>query len=692
MRAILSLCGLILGLTISAQDVMVIHKTGQIAEKALISVTDSVYFNEDGTVINFIVNGSLTSYALSVIDSITFGQSSDTVSVIYSGSSAIVDNPLAFDGVTVSISGADVKITSVSETKDIVYKLSGTTTDGSFKMYSDKRFDLVLAGLSLTNSSGPAINIQSDKNITVLIPPASVNFLADGSSYNDQVTGDDGNTENQDAAFYSEGKLVFTGSGKLTVTGNGAGKHALFSEETVEVTEGTILVNGAAADGLHGKKGVVVSGGSVSVNGSGDGIDGGSGNVLLSGGTLTLVTSGSSVLVSSGSGYDPSHCSAIRSDSIVTLDGAKVTITGTGKGNRGISSDGGIEILSGTLVINESGAGASYTNTSGAVDAYGANCLSSDGSISIAGGTITLTNSGSAGKGISSCTLTIGNEGGSPVVNITTTGSKITLSGNGQNAESAEAKAIKATGAVVIANGDLIISSADDGIKSAASVTISHANVELVKSVEGIEAPAITVNSGTVSIVASDDAFNATRGNGGESNDGSQLYLNGGNIQVNAPGGDGLDSNGSITMTGGTVVVHGPQSSPEVGMDYNGTCNVNGGLLVISGSNSNMTQAPSTTSSLYALKVTTNSALSASTLFHIRDASGNSIVTFQPARSYYSVVFSSSALSNGGSYSVYTGGTCSGTNSNGLYSGGTYTGGTMRKTFTVSGKVTNVSF
>jgi len=127
-------------------------------------------------------------------------------------------------------------------------------------------------------------------------------------------------------------------------------------------------------------------------------------------------------------------------------------------------------------------------------------------------------------------------------------------------------------------------------------------------------------------------------------------------------------------------------------MDYNGTCNVNGGFLILSGSNSNMTQAPSATSLLYAVKVTTNSALSASTLFRIQDSSGNDLVTFQPARSYYSMVFSSSALENGKSYSVYTGGTCSGTNSNGLFSGGTYAGGTLRKTFSVSGKITNVSF
>ena len=87
-----------------------------------------------------------------------------------------------------------------------------------------------------------------------------------------------------------------------------------------------------------------------------------------------------------------------------------------------------------------------------------------------------------------------------------------------------------------------------------------------------------------------------------------------------------------------------------------------------------------------------NTSLSASTLFHMQDASGTNRLTFQPIRNYYSIVFSSSELLNGSTYSIYTGGTCTGTVSDGLYTGGTYSGGTFRKTFTIAGKVTNVNF
>lgn len=48
-------------------------------------------------------------------------------------------------------------------------------------------------------------------------------------------------------------------------------------------------------------------------------------------------------------------------------------------------------------------------------------------------------------------------------------------------------------------------------------------------------------------------------------NDGSLLTINAGYLMVNTTGGDGLDSNGNILMTGGTVVVHGPPRHPKWG-------------------------------------------------------------------------------------------------------------------------------
>jgi hypothetical protein len=92
------------------------------------------------------------------------------------------------------------------------------------------------------------------------------------------------------------------------------------------------------------------------------------------------------------------------------------------------------------------------------------------------------------------------------------------------------------------------------------------------------------------------------------------------------------------------------------------------------------------------MKATASSNLAASTLFHIQDAIGNDVVTFKPVRSTYYLAFSSSQLKNGATYSIYTGGSSTGVNTDGLYTGGTYSGGTLKKTFTISSKITNVTF
>lgn len=742
-RTTLLALGIICSTALFSQEKMYIHKSDKMTLGALISMTDSIYFSNDGLVTYFHIGDTLAEYPTSEIDSISFGANSNTIYITYNGTGVSVINPFAFEGVSVLVSGADVTVTSTTETQDINYSLSGTTTSGMFKIYSGKRYNLLLNGVSIANPDGPAINIQSEKKTSVVLLDGTINTFSDGNNYAAPAINGNGEEEDQDGAFFSEAKLVFSGTGTMVLSGNGSDQHALSSDDFIEIDGGNITVTNAVKDGIHANDGFLITAGTIHVTASGDAIDGDAGNILISGGSITTInneddvkgiscdstlivsggtlnltvtgdqskaikcdqaitlsggditihTSGNAVLEASGAGYDPSYCTAIKCDAAISISGAVITIVNTGKANKSVSSDTDIEVTSGTVNITNSGLGATYVNSSGVTDAYVATCFSADGSISILGGSVTTSNSGSGGKGISSDgLLTIGSTSTSPTLKVTTTGTKIYISGSGDNAQYAEAKAIKSDGAIAINNGAITIASADDGIKSEASVTISNATVLITNSTEGIEAPYITVNSGNVSVKSSDDCFNATFGNGGENDDGSLLTFNGGYIVANTTGGDGLDSNGDIAITGGTIIVHGPPSSPEVGMDYNGTCNVTGGFLVISGTNSNMTQAPSSTSTQYGLKIKSNSSLSSSTLFHIQDASANNIVTFQPIRSYYSIIFSSADLHNGSTYSIYTGGTSTGTNTDGLYTDGVYSGGTLKKTFTISSIITNVTF
>ena len=103
-----------------------------------------------------------------------------------------------------------------------------------------------------------------------------------------------------------------------------------------------------------------------------------------------------------------------------------------------------------------------------------------------------------------------------------------------------------------------------------------------------------------------------------------------------------------------------------------------------------MAQAPSTSSTQYSILLTFNTMLSAQTLVHIQNGSGQDILSFVPGKQYNSVAFSSQDLVKGSTYDVYYGGSSTGTASDGLYQDGTYTPGTKYASFTISSMVTNV--
>jgi hypothetical protein len=252
---------------------------------------------------------------------------------------------------------------------------------------------------------------------------------------------------------------------------------------------------------------------------------------------------------------------------------------------------------------------------------------------------------------------------------------------------------------ITIGGGTITASSGDDGIHADSALEINGGTIEITKSYEGIESAAITLRDGTLRIVASDDGINAAGGNDGSSiqgrpgqntfnpSSGISLTISGGYIVIDAAG-DGIDVNGPITMTGGTVLVNGPTSNGNGALDYDGTFTMTGGDLIAAGS-SGMAQAPGTLSTQYSVLVTFPSAQPAGTMVHIETEDGEEILTFVPTKAYQSIVFSSPQLEKGAAYTVYTGGSSTGTNTNGLVFGGIYTSGTQVTSFTLSGIVTN---
>jgi hypothetical protein len=716
----------------TGNDVLRVHASGQTGRYAVDTI-DSLTFASD-TWLRILQASGASQFALADVDSLTFTSGAgSTVFIDWQAGSVAVDNPLAGQGVDVQVSGADVTVTA-GDVEDVLYMLSGNSSDGAFKIYADTDFSLGLDGLELSNTDGPAVNIQADVVVVVELQAGTTTVLTDGVDYADPP-----NDEDQKAALFSEGTLVFTGTGALVVEGQGSNQHGLCSDGLIEVQSGDLQILSAVKDAIHTNDGYLQEGGHVAVTASGsDGVDAGDGPVGISGGTLTVVntaddseglkcdgelvisggtvdlmiegdaskglnavsaaltggnvsiqTTGGVILEASGLGMDPSYCTAIKADESVLLDGCEVEIGTTGPAGRGISCDGVVQVLSGSLQVTSSGGGAAYTNPDGEADAWHGPCINADGDLELLGGTITLGHSGSGGKGIAGdANLTIGTAEAGPVLQITTTGTRITIGGG----EYAEAKGVSVDSLLTIHNGTITVSSPDDAFKSKTRVVMNGGTVSIPASAEGMEAPFIDITGGVIHLTSTDDGLNSTLGNDIEGNDGSLMHISGGYIHLNASNGDGIDGNGNLTIDGGTIVLHGPPAQPEVGLDVNGTFRVDGGFLVVSQINSNMVETPAGVTTQRCMLFRRNQALAANTIFRVQDTQGNPLVTFAPARTYSCILFSAPAIIAGTAYEVYTGGTCTGTVQDGVYTGGTYSGGTLRASFTSSSMVQTVNF
>ena len=274
----------------------------------------------------------------------------------------------------VNISGNDV--TANYTGKDVIrYVLTGETNDGFFKLYSSKKQAIVLNGVKITNPDGAAINNQSKKRTFIVLNDGSKNYLTDGTNYADAI-----DTEDMKACFFSEGQLIFSGSGYLEVDANC--KAGIRSDDYVRTMPNTnIYVDASAGNGIRGNDAVIVTGGVINVNVTGTADKGIStdGEVRIDGGRTSILTSGGYEYDSDDSDY--SACSGIKADSLVTINGGELNIKSTGIGGKGINCDDKININNGVVRIITTG--KRQKDSKGSVSPKG---IKADGDLTINGG------------------------------------------------------------------------------------------------------------------------------------------------------------------------------------------------------------------------------------------------------------------------------------------------------------------
>lgn len=241
-------------------------------------------------------------------------------------------------------------------------------------------------------------------------------------------------------------------------------------------------------------------------------------------------------------------------------------------------------------------------------------------------------------------------------------GAILTVSDGELTIDSAD-DALHSNDVVNITGGILNLSTADDGVHADNILTITGGTLNVQNSYEGLEGTVVNISGGTVTVSARDDGINACGGNGGggwwprvttTKSGGAGLSpsinISGGYIDVTVPAGDtdGLDSNGDVNISGGTLFV---KSSAGGGMsgtiDADGTLTVNGGTIIACGG---IEKTPSTASVNYSARM--NASMTAGA-YSIKDSSGNILASFKLIMTYSALLFSSDSIVSSGSYTLY---------------------------------------
>lgn len=384
MKKLLTLLLLCWGVQLFAQQNVYIWQGGDF-DKVVLPVTDEMPFSNGGTTIT--IGGN--TYDVNQIDSLTFTtpvlDKTGKVVVRYEGSKATVVIPEGMNGVTASVSGAHVSLTSTNVVDEYEYVLEGASSNGSLTYTGNFKCKFYLNGLNLTSAQGAALDIQCGKRIDLFLFEGTRNMLSDCA----------GGLQN--AALYCKGHMEVKGGGTLTVTGRS--KHAISSKEymIIKKSVGKITVASAVSDGIHCGQYFQMNGGEVEVrNVLGDGIQAEEtldptkemdGQMLIQGGILTIDVPGNDV-------------KGLKCDMDLTISGGQINIDVTGNGSKGISTNASMVVneTNGPTDITVQARGTSLPDPAGGTT----KCMGIkvDYNLTVYGGRITVNRIGNDARGI----------------------------------------------------------------------------------------------------------------------------------------------------------------------------------------------------------------------------------------------------------------------------------------------------
>lgn len=273
--------------------------------------------------------------------------------------------------------GQDIGITSAG-----VYVLTGTAENVTVTVDAgdDDKVQLVLNGVSITNSSAPAIYVKNADKVFVTTAQGSVNSLS--------VTGAftaDGDT-NTDAVIFSKDDIVLNGLGTLNISSTDNG---ISGKDGVKVTGGTISIT-CSSDAIEANDYIAVADGTITIKTGKDGLhaenddDNSVGWIYICGGTFDITASSDGIRGTTIVQIDDGTIGITASEGIeatyVQINGGEISISASDDGINGSSKSSYYTV---TVEIN----GGYTTIDMGQGDTDG---VDSNGNLYINGGTISV--------------------------------------------------------------------------------------------------------------------------------------------------------------------------------------------------------------------------------------------------------------------------------------------------------------
>uniref|UniRef100_UPI004025DD42 carbohydrate-binding domain-containing protein n=1 Tax=Roseburia inulinivorans TaxID=360807 RepID=UPI004025DD42 len=559
---------------------------------------------------------------------------------------------LSGDGITGETDGVAINGQTVTITAEGTYIFSGTLSEGQIVVDADNaKVQIVFDNVDITCASSAAVYVKSAEKVFVTLAEGSQNTLRNTDEY---VAIDDNNI---DAVIFAKSDLTLNGTGSLTIVsaeGYGivskddlkitggtyditAAGHALSGKDSVRIADGTFILT-AEKDGIHAEnaddeeKGYIyIADGDFTITSDGDGMDA-SNIVQIEDGTFDITAGGGAA--NSQKTHESDMPGGGMSQNIERPDGESMPQMGEKPDEESMSQMGEKPDEESMPQMGEKPDGENMPQDT------------------------TTDESGTSTKGIKA-------------------GGGMYLNGGTYQIDSAD-DSIHSNANITIADGTYTLATGDDGVHADDALTVNGGTITVTESYEGLEGLTVTINDGTIDITARDDGVNVAGGTdqsgfgtfgdhfkGMDSADDETeettdnemwMELNGGYIHILA-GGDGVDSNGDLTINGGEIYIDGPSDNGNSAIDYGdrSSAYVNGGMLVAIGS-SGMAEVMSDSSKQKVLMVKLGEQMEAGNVV-LTDSEGNVIVSYTALKTYDCVIISTAEVESGATYTLTTSGT-----------------------------------